>query len=254
MAFQRRQGNSLAVDDIWQSVSLEERLDLISRSQASGFISSIITLLLVGSIAYGLDEIWLLVAAVGCSFFTFPLFSSHSWRTGKPSLILAYLAVRTLARRYAYAFDLQNIDIILIYRGHFKEILGSEEEEYNRQKNLADFGQVADDFIPVWIILMRGGVIVLSERVGGAKLEFITPIVHDTKLTELESGLGRREVGCVLDGSGMNKGKSIILKTNYKGAHYVFTKRFEQLVFEAIKTQETIENLRRKEVSLKKGK
>lgn len=115
---------SLASDEIWQSVSLEERLDLISRSHASGILSSILTLFVVGSIAYGLDKIWLLAVAVGCAFFTFPLFSSHTWRTGKPSLILAYLAVRTVARRYAYAFDLPNIDIILIYHHSDQRSIG----------------------------------------------------------------------------------------------------------------------------------
>lgn len=89
------------------------------------------------------------------------------------------------------------------------------------------------------------------ERVGGAKLEFLTIIMHDTKISEYNENLGYREVGSVIEGSGANKGRTVILKSQYKGAHYVFTKRFEQLVFEAMKTQETIENLRKKDMAAK---
>lgn len=253
MAQPRRAGGSLVIDEIWQSVSLEERLELISKSHASGFLASCLTLFIMGSIAYGLDKIWLLAVAVGFAFFTFPLFSSQTWRTGKPSLILAYLAVRTVARRYAYAFDLTNIDIILIYRGHMKAVIDSKEDEYQQQKNSTEFDSNFEEYTPVWIVLMRGGIIIMSERIGGAKLEFITPILHDTRLEGIEDeNLSTREVGSIIHGSGVNKGKSVVLKTNYKGAHYVFTKKVEQLVFEAQKTQETIENLRKKELAASK--
>ena len=253
MAQPRRAGGSLIVDEIWQSVSLEERLELISKSHASGFLASCITLFIMGSIAYGLDKIWLLAVAVGFAFFTFPLFSSQTWRTGKPSLILAYLAVRTVARRYAYSFDLTNIDLILIYRGHMKPIIDSKEDEYQQQKDSTEFDSNFEEYTPVWIVLMRGGIIVMSERIGGAKLEFITPILHDTRIEEAEEGsLSPREAGSIIHGSGVNKGKSIILKTGYKGAQYVFTKKVEQLVLEAQKTQETIENLRKKEIEASK--
>lgn len=246
---QAPRSRTLASDEIWQSVSLEERLDLISRSHASGILSSVLTLFVVGSIAYGLNKIWLLPVALGCAFFTFPLFSSHTWRTGKPSLILAYLAVRTVARRYAYAFDLPNIDIILIYRGAMKEILGSTEDEYTKKKNSADFNSHEDEYTPVWIVLMRSGVILLSERIGGAKLEFLSVIMHDTKIADYNQNLNYREVGSIIEGSAASKGRTVILKSHYKGAHYVFTKRFEQLVYEAQKTQETIENLRKKDMA-----
>lgn len=243
-----KQSSSLAVDEIWQSVSLEERLELISKSHASGLISSIVTIFMVGSIAYGLDKISLLVVAFGCAFFTFPLFSSHTWRTGKPSLILAYLAVRTVARRYAYGFDLPNIDIILIYRAKMKPLYNSTEEEYSHKKRNFDSESSKSSSVPVWVVLMRSGILLLSEKSGGAKLEFVSPIVHDTNITEYTENLKFGEVACVLEGSGISKGKSVILKTKYKGAHYVFTKRFQQLVLECAKAQQTLESLRKKDL------
>ena len=246
MAPRPRQVKSLAPSDIWQSVSLEERLELISKSHASGFLASVVTLFLVGSIAYGLNEIWLLAAAVASAFFSFPLFSSHTWRTGKPSLMLAYLAVRTVARRYAYAFSIVNTDIVLIYKGEIKELFSStNEEELHKQKQSVDFESLPQEFKPVWIVLMFGGVVFLSEKVGGAKLEYLTPILGDTKISEYKENLSYNEMGCILEGSGVSKGKSIVIKSKYKGAQYVFTKRVEELIFEAVKAQATLENLRK---------
>ncbi len=238
-----KQSSSLAVDEIWQSVSLEERLELISRSQASGLIASLVTVFMVGSIAYGLDKISLLVVAFGCAFFTFPLFSSHTWRTGKPSLILAYLAVRTVARRYAYGFDLPNIDIILIYRAKMQPLFATTEEEYAHNKKNFDSGSSTRSETPVWVVLMRSGILLLSEKTGGAKLEFVSPIVHDTAIEEYTENLRMGESACTIQGSGVSKGKSVLLKTKYKGAHYVFVKRFQQLVFECVKAQQTLETL-----------
>jgi len=240
-------GGRLAIDEVWQSVALEERLELISKSQASGILASVVTTFLIGSIAYGLDEIWLLAVAVGGAFFSFPLFSSQTWRTGKPSLILAYLAVRTVARRYAFSYDLPNIDIILIYRGQMKEIFNNESDtELNKQKQTVDFDSVPENFKSVWIILMRSGVLLLSERRGGAKLEFLSPIIADTKIKDTEEEVYSKEMGSIIVGSGMSKDRKIILKSRYRGAHYVFKKRFEELVGEAVKAAETVENLRKK--------
>lgn len=241
------EASRLLIEDIWQSVALEERLELISKCQASGFIAAIVNLFVVGSIAYGFDKIMLLVVAVAGSFFVFPLFSSYTWRNGKPSIILAYLAVRTLARRYAYSFDFSNLDIILIYRGEAKRIFNDlEEEEQFLQKQKVDINFKGNVCKPVWIILMRGGVIILSEKKGGAKLEFITPFTHENTILDTEEEVLGHEKGCIVNGTVQSKGKQFLIKSRYKAAQYVFEKQYSALVEEFIKTQESIEKLRQK--------
>jgi hypothetical protein len=240
-------GSRLLVDDIWQSVALEERLELISKCQASGMIAAIVNLFVVGSIAYGFDKISLLAAAVAGSFFVFPLFSSYTWRNGKPSIILAYLAVRTLARRYAYSFDFSNLDIMLIYKGHAKQIFSSkEEEELFLQKQKVDINFKGHVCKPVWIVLLRGGVIILSEKKGGAKLEFVTPFTHENTIVDTDEDVEPHEKGCIIDGTVQSKGKKFMIKTRYKAAQYVFEKQYASIVEEFVKAQESLEKLRQK--------
>lgn len=236
---------SLAIEDIWNSVALEERLELISKSQASGILAAVTSMFVVGSIGYGLDNIWFLLVAGATGFFIFPLFSSQTWRTGKPSMILAYLAVRTVARRYAHGFDLPNIDIVLIYRGSFEEIFENpEEHELQIQSTPLNLEEVQDKKDrEAWIILMRGGIIVLSEKRGGAKMEFVTPILSDTIIESSGEGKNAEHI---VHGAGVNKGRKVIIRSNYPGAHYVFLKRTEALIYEAVKSEENLQRLRQK--------
>ncbi len=244
MAKPAKSNYSLAIEDIWNSVALEERLELIAKSQASGIISAIIAIFVVGSIGYGLDNIWFLLVALASGFFVFPLFSSQTWRSGKPSMILAYLAVRTVSRRYAHGFDLPNIDMVLVYKGTFEEIFQNrEDQELHLQSQAIDLNTSNNGVQEVWIVLMKSGLLILSEKRGGAKLEFITPILADTII---ESEEGPKYTSYTIQGSGVNKGRTIRLESKYKGAHYVFLKRFQGLIYEAIKALDTLEKLRQK--------
>lgn len=237
----------LLIDDIWQSVALEERLELISKCQASGFIAALVNLFVVGSIAYGLDKIWLLAAALGGSFFVFPLFSSYTWRNGKPSIILAYLAVRTIARRYAYSFNFPNIDIILIFKGEAKQVFDSkEQEELHKQKAKVDLEFKDSPFRKVWVVLMRGGVVIMSEKRGGAKLEFMTTFNHENTINEVTEDIDPGERACIIDGIAQSKGKKFIVKSRHKAAHYVFEKQYSGIIEEFKKAQESLEKLRQK--------
>lgn len=235
---------SLVIEDIWNSVALEERIELISKSQASGIIAATISIFVVSSIGYGLDNIWFLLVALASGFFVFPLFSSQTWRNGKPSLILAYLAVRTVARRYAHGFNLPNIDIVLIYKGTFEEVFASREEHelYLQSQSISyDNSENMSSKKDVWIILLKSGILLLSEKRGGARLEFVTPIQSDSIL---EYDQNSKNPSYKIEGSGINKGRAVILESKYKAAHYVFLKRFQAIVAEATRTQDSLEKLR----------
>jgi hypothetical protein len=235
---------SLVIEDIWNSVALEERIELISKSQASGIISATISIFVISSVGYGLDNIWFLVVALASGFFVFPLFSSQTWRNGKPSMILAYLAVRTVARRYAHGLNLPDIDIILIYKGQFEEIFSNREDEemhYQSQSISFDTNENSSKQKEVWIVLLRSGFLLLSEKRGGARLEFVTPILSDTSIDYDQSS---KNPTYTIMGSGMNKGRTVRLSSKYQAAHYVFLKRFQAIAFEAAKSQDTLEKLR----------
>lgn len=238
-----------AVDLAWHSVALEERLELVSRAQATGIVACIFAVIFIGCAGYGFDEIWVLAAGLGSCMFFFPLFSSYSWRRGKPGLILAYLAVKAMARRYAYSFNVQDLDIILIYRGRMKEVFSSREhEELAKQASGRDGDILATDSRDVWICLMRGGVVILREKRGGAKLDFLTIINHESTIREPEPERNAPKGALIVDGVGVTKGRSVMLWSRYPGAHYVFGKQYENLIEEAILTAQSQERLRQKAV------
>lgn len=236
----------VSVDNAWQSVSLEERLELISRAHATGVLASVTCVLLLGSIAYGFDKIWILAAGAAGALFVFPLFSSYSWRREKPALILAYLACRAVARRYAYGYSMPDIDIVFIYRAQMKEVFRSKEEEMlfrQRQKTDLDTGIV--DFKDVWIVLFRGGLVVMSEKTGGAKLEFLTYLTHETVVREptaKEEPPDDRAM--IIEGVGAAKGRMVMVTSRYPAAHYVFEKRLDALLEEHKLSRESLEKLR----------
>lgn len=239
---------NLSVDDAWNAVALEERLELVSKAQAHGLIGCTSSVLLIGTIAYGFDAIWLLWFGLATVPFVFPLFASYSWRRGKPALILAYLAVRAVARRYAYGYNLTDLDIVLIYRGSMKELFKSKEEEaLSKHKQTVDFDAPVEVEKLVWICLLRGGVLVLSERAGGAKLEFITPIVPELSVRSPRADEGEPANAVIIDGCHMSKGRSVVISSEAVAAQYVFDKQLNALHNESRRAAERLEALRAKQ-------
>ncbi len=225
---------AFSIDDAWNTVALEERLDLLSRAHAHGIMAGLASFFLLGSIAYGFDQIYILLGGFLAAFFLVPMFTSYSWRRGKPALILAYLAARTVSRRYAYGHNLSDLDIVLIYRGVMREIFANrEDEELTRQRQSVDFDSAgADDDKPVWICLLRGAVVILSERTGGAKLEFIAPVTNELGIDKADRNEGFSDNAIMLEGVQMSKGRKIILDSPSSGAQYVFGRQLQRLVGE----------------------
>ena len=237
-----------AIDTAWHSVALEERLELVSRAQATGIMACVFAVVFIGCAGYGFDQIWVLFGGLGSCMFFFPLFSSYSWRRGKPNLILAYLAVKAMARRYAYSFSIHDLDLVLIYRGRMKDVYKTrEEEEWAKQSSSRD-SEAKTDARDVWICLMRGGIVILREKLGGAKLDFITLINPETTIREPEGSRNAPRGAVIIEGVGVSKGRSIMLWSKYPGAHYVFVKQVETLIDEAVQTAQSQERLRQQAV------
>lgn len=233
---------SISIQNAWNAVTLEERLELVSRCKAVGIISGVGFILLTGSISYGFDQIWLLPAALAGAFLVGPLFSSYKWRNGKPELILNYLAARSVARRYALGLNFSDIDIVLIFKAEIRQIFASEEEKQIYMQNRSEANKV-DEWNPVWICLMRGGTIALREDRGGAKLQFFTPITAETssKIEELDASHAKM---VLIEGSGVSKGVNIQMRSQHPGALYVFEKRLHALIEEQLEAVRYLENLR----------
>lgn len=237
---------NLSIDDVWNTVALEERLELISKAHAQGAIASVIFMLYMGAVAYGFDIIWLLAVAAFGAMLVFSLFSGYVWRTHKPQLILSYLAVRSVARRYAYGYGIPELDVILIFRGQMRELF--EEGGLAEQTQNVDFESSTVGDREVWICLLRGAVMILSERIGGAKLDFVAQITEeiDCRKPTPKDGVGEKNL--IIQGAGVSRGRRITLSSRYPGAMYVFEKQLGGLIFEHRNAVAKLENLRKTEL------
>jgi hypothetical protein len=227
-------GSALSIEKAWNTVALEERIDLIAKSNAEGIVAAVMMLFFMGAVGYGFDNIWVLAAGVPGAMLIAPLFSGASWRKDKPELILKYLAARSVTRRYGYGAGIPDLEVVVIFRGMMRELFASaEEESLRRQHEDVDIDEPIADDREVWICLMVGGVIIISEKKGGAKLEFASPLaaeVHCKKVNRPD--LPPEAVA--INGAGMSKGRKIALWSSSRGAIYVFEKKVNQLVQEAI--------------------
>lgn len=239
---------TLSVENAWNAVALEERIELISRAQAEGIVAAITYLLFIGAVAYGFDKIWVLAGGSVGTLLVIPLFASYSWRRTKPALILSYLAVRSVARRYAYGFNITDFDIVLIFRGRMEERFSSEEDEViMRQRDDVDIDSPYEREKEVWICLMRGAIVILSEKKGGAKLEFIAPIMPDCTCRKASPQDNAPHRGLILTGAGPSKGRKIVLSSTYPGALYVFERQLARLLVEVTKGYERLMALKRQQ-------
>ena len=226
---------ALSIDDAFNAVALEERLDLISRANGEGILAGIGCLFLLGSAAYGFDQIWILGASAIASLFVVPLFTSYAWRRNRPKLILEYLAVRSVGRRYAYACNIADLDIVLIFRGTMRETFSSAEDQMMIQSaQTVDLENSVGGDRPVWIVLLRGGLVLMSERSGGAKLEFCTPLGPEVTCKKPAADEDAPERALAITGIGMSRGRRVLLWSDYPGALYVFEKQMQRLAQESL--------------------
>ena len=236
---------TLSIENAWNSVALEERLELIARSHAVGLASGLGALVMLASVAYGFDEPLAFFGSLAISVALMPIFSSRYWRKHKPTTILQYLAVRSVARRYALGFNIRELDIVLIFRGRMKEIFESaEERELILQNRQHDYDQMPDEDTRVWVSLFRGGVVILSEYNGGAKLESVTVLNEETLCRPAKPEEGGSKHATVIRGAGDGRSRLLLIDSKYVGALYVFKQRLTKLHKEYVEFKKQVEKLR----------
>lgn len=236
---------TLSIENAWNSVALEERLELIARSHAVGIASGLGCLLLFASAAYGFDAPIAFFGFIAVSLALMPIFSSRYWRKHKPSTILQYLAVRSVARRYALGFNIRELDIILIFRGSMREIFESEEaRDLILQSHQNDQSPMLDQNQPVWVSLFRGGVVILSEYQGGAKLESVTVLNENTICRPAKPEEGGSKHATIIRGSGDGRSRLLLIDSKYAGALYVFKQRLLRLYQEYLEFKQQVEKLK----------
>ena len=167
---------NVSVEHIWETVPAEEKENMFFRAQAEGMLKSFFFLMLTIAVALGTEQYWLIILGALTSTLIMPSSTEKQWRIQKPSTIVKYLAARSVAKRYAYGYGLKRLEILLVMRGDIQEVLDKFASDIDIQATdaMAFIHGSLSHKKEVWICLLQSGLVVMSERAGGAKLEFIS--------------------------------------------------------------------------------
>lgn len=222
--------HALTVKDVWNSINPEEKFDCIEQAQAHGFLTALAFGSCICAIAYGFDYIYLLVLAGLSVVLLSPLATLHSWRKSKPELMLHYLAAQVVGRRYAFNLKFSDLSTMMIFRG----VIDREVEVRHASSGKTE---TETEELPVWICLLRGGVLVMSESRDGARIEFYGRL--DQELSCKMGGDATKKANkhepLTVELSAVHRiGKTqVTLRGKYQGALYVFERKLNQLIAEA---------------------
>ena len=177
--------NQVNSDEAWRFIPPEEKIEILSRAHAKGIIAAIICTVIGATFAISLQIPWLLWTTLLCSPFVFQFSSGKAWRDLRPALILKYLAARSVARRYAFSAQSEDLSPKLIFRGSL-EVLEDSEKGVDEEDSTILLKSGLNQARDVWITLFDDTLVILSEDVGGAVLELAHPIEPHMTLMRAE--------------------------------------------------------------------
>jgi hypothetical protein len=136
-------------------------------------------------LAVGLREQEIMWLALLLLPIVFQQSASKRWRELKPRTILEYLAVRSAARRFAFAARARDLSVHLILRGNWTE------DRLNEAGQVSSF-ETGVSSRAVWLILLGDCLVCLSEGTHGATLEYGA---HLRDELEMQSVVGESSKG-----------------------------------------------------------
>jgi hypothetical protein len=173
---------SLDGTEIWRTIPPEEKLELMSQAHAKGIFVVLISLIIAGTIAVGLKLSWVLWGTLIASPFIFQFSAGKEWRGRRPRLVLEYLAARAAARRYAFSAKGKDLSVSMIFRGTLAEEFGEDKVQEALEAALENNREAA-----VWIALFGDSFVMMSEEIGGAKLQ-LAQVLNDRLSVDSKPG------------------------------------------------------------------
>ena len=226
--------------EVWRQIPPEEKFELMARAQASGILAAIITIVIASTIAVGLRLTWVMWGSLVMSPFIFQFAAGKKWRSIRPVVMLEYLAVRSAARRYAFTANAKDLAVALIFRGRVEKLFGEDRIQEALEAAIEKTKEAE-----VWVTLFNDAVVMMSERVGGAKLEFACTL--GDKLTVegvAKEGKGDysadKEIYLTYHGKEKEGDRRLKLTSRHPAALVVFEKKIKALT-EQVKVQLQLE-------------
>lgn len=159
--------------EIWRTIPPEEKLELMSQAHAKGIFAALVGIMLGGTLAVALHQGWLLWASLISSPFIFQFAAGKAWRGLRPRLVLEYLAARSAARRYAFSNKGKDLTLNLMFRGKLSQVFDEENLQEALEAVFENTSEAA-----VWVALFGDSVVMMSEDVGGARLQ-LAQVLND---------------------------------------------------------------------------
>lgn len=160
----------------------------MARAHAKATFACIISVVVCCTLAIGLQFSWLMWGSFICIPFIFQFAAGKAWRVFRPTIMLEYLAARAAARRYAFAANAKDLTLALMFRGKVERVFEGEEGALLALEAAIESNLQTD----VWIALFTDALIMMSERPGGASLEF-AHLVNESLQVEGLSPSGQGE-------------------------------------------------------------
>lgn len=214
--------------EIWRQIPPEEKIDLLNKAHSTGVFASFMVVILAATLAVGFKASPLLWGSLAFAPVVFQLAAGRAWRRMRPRLMLEYLAARSAARRYAFSAKSKDLGLSLIFKGEVERVYDNALVTEALAKAFYNNNRAA-----AWIALFNDAVVIMTERPGGAKLEFAQLVDHKLNVDVRTSGEGgeaseRREV--IISGQPRYSRESIKVKitSRYPASMLVFSQKLSE--------------------------
>ena len=216
--------DNIEFPDLWRQIPPEEKLEVMSRAHARGFLSALVTVILGATLAVGFHANWLLWSAFLISIFVFQFAAGRAWRTLRPIMLLEYLAARSATRRYAFTANSKELSVVQIFRGFLEEQFDQDQAEDALNAAIENAREAA-----VWVALFRDAVVMIAECPGGASLK-LGHVLDDKLEVTARSVDGKeystkRELIFQFKDRQYKTSRRFALRSKYSAALAVFEKR-----------------------------
>ncbi|MCI5065125.1 hypothetical protein MRY87_05330 [bacterium] len=216
-------------EEAWRLIPPEEKIAILSKAHAAGVMWALSLIAVGATLAISFQSPLVLWSSILSSPIVFQFSANRRWRSLRPISVIEYLAARSVTRRYAYAIKSADLEILLLFKGYLShEPDGTDAFEVYTQ-------HYGDEFqnIPVWVALFPDAVVVISEQIGGANLEFGHVINARFKM-RTESGEGAeyaQDLSVLMEYDDRNYGKHLVrLETQYPAAINAFNKKLAEIL------------------------
>lgn len=221
----------VAIDgkDLWRQIPPEEKFELIANAHGRSFLCALTAVIIAATIAVGLRLPWLFWTALIISPLIFQFTAGKAWRNLRPKIMLEHLAVRSAARRYAFAHHSQDLGLVTVFRGTLDEKFDKEDVSAALEAAVENTREAA-----VWVALFNDAVIMVSEKMGGAELRFAHLIDDELEVKSQSPQSGSEyasdhEVLLTVPDLRGGNARTFKLTSKYPAALIVFEKKLLQI-------------------------